>query len=213
MVAGASGSSDDPSMPTITQLIADHITATGRSYRDLAHASGDRVKHQTFQELKTGPPKSWPKSAETIRGIAQALGVTERAVVLAFARSLGVDVAGGSLFAQQLPPGVDDLSPKERKAAIEMLRVLVAQRQEIIAADFGSAGQLQADAEVVESPQRPVRRRQQPGPPVHPVDRDVERDPPTFDRSRMLAAMEEPEAAEPPAEPDVDAPSDDFEGR
>lgn len=36
---------------------------------------------------------------------------------------------------------------------------------------------------------------------------------PTFDRSRMLAAMEEPEAAEPPDEPDVDAPSDDFEGR
>lgn len=172
-------------MPTITQLIADHITTTGRSYRDLAHASGDRVKHQTFQELKTGPPKSWPKSAETIRGIARALGVTERAVVLAFARSLGVDVAGGSLFAQQLPPGVDDLSPKERKAAIEMLRVLVAQRQEINA-EFSGSGRLRAEVEVVPTP---VRRDE-----VVDAPATAGGDPPTFDRSRMLAAMDEPEA-------------------
>lgn len=204
MVAGASGSSDDPSMPTITQLIADHITTTGRSYRDLAHASGDRVKHQTFQELKTGPPKSWPKSAETIRGIARALGVTERAVVLAFARSLGVDVAGGSLFAQQLPPGVDDLSPKERKAAIEMLRVLVAQRQEINA-EFSGSGRLRAEVEVVPTP---VRRDE-----VVDAPATAGGDPPTFDRSRMLAAMDEPERTEPADEPEVDQTSDDFEGR
>ncbi|VFA94734.1 Uncharacterised protein [Nocardia farcinica] len=198
MVAAARDGSDDPSMPTISQLIADHIAATGRSYRDLTHASGDRVKHQTFQELKSGPPRSWPKSTETIRGIAQALGLSERAVVLAFARSLGVDVEGASLFAQQLPPGVDDLTPEERRAAIEMLRVLVAQRKAI--------NERAPELHATTAAPRSRRRKGEP-------DSSLP-DQPKFDRSQLLAAMSEPEGDRPPEDEfPADPPNDDFEGR
>lgn len=42
-------------VPTISELIAAQMDATGRSYRELSKASGDRVKYQTFQELRTAP--------------------------------------------------------------------------------------------------------------------------------------------------------------
>ena len=198
---------DQSTLQALLRKAASDRDLSGRALADLANSNGWKLTHGTINAIRNGSYKSDP-SEDTIRAIAWLAGVSERVAFAAAGRR-----QPGPPFADELPPGVDDLSPKERKAAIEMLRVLVAQRQEIIAADFGSAGQLQADVEVVESPQRPVRRRRQPGPPVHPVNRDVEREQPTFDRSRMLAAMEEPEAAEPPDEPDVDAPSDDFEGR
>ncbi len=127
MVERESNGFDDRSVPTISQLIAAQMDATGRSFRDLWRASGERVKHQTFQELRSAPPKSWPKNVETIRGMAAALDVTETAIVMAYARSLGVDVAGESVLAQQLPASAAQLTPAQRNAIVQLIRSITTQ--------------------------------------------------------------------------------------
>lgn len=124
MVDRSAPSSDYESVPTISQLIADQMDVTGRSYRDLWRASGERVKHQTFQELRSAPPKSWPKNVETIRGMAEALDVSETAVVLAYARSLGVEVQAESMLAQQLPATTRQLGATERNAIVALIRAI-----------------------------------------------------------------------------------------
>ncbi|WP_343466508.1 hypothetical protein AAI421_18400 [Rhodococcus aetherivorans] len=127
MVERESNGFDDRSVPTISQLIAAQMDATGRSFRDLWRASGERVKHQTFQELRSAPPKSWPKNVETIRGMAAALDVTETAIVMAYARSLGVDVVGESVLAQQLPASAAQLTPAQRNAIVQLIRSITNQ--------------------------------------------------------------------------------------
>lgn len=97
------------------------------------------------------------------------------------------------------PEEANLMSHRQRAAVEELIRSFVTASTELEV-----TATLTADAEVVESPQRPVRRRRQPPPPVHPVNRDVEREQPTFDRSQMLAAMTEPEN---------DRPDNDAEGR
>ncbi|MGV5046844.1 hypothetical protein [Rhodococcus pyridinivorans] len=114
-------------MPTIGELIAAQMDATGRSYRELSKASGDRVKYQTFHELCTAPPKSWPKNVETIRGMAAALDVSETAVVLGYARSLGVEVQGESMLAQQLPASAGRLTPAQRNAIVSLIRAITTE--------------------------------------------------------------------------------------
>ncbi|MBX4168093.1 hypothetical protein K3M35_05350 [Rhodococcus sp. DMU2021] len=103
------------------------MDATGRSYRELSKASGDRVKYQTFHELCTAPPKSWPKNVETIRGMAAALDVSETAVVLGYARSLGVEVQGESMLAQQLPASAGRLTPAQRNAIVSLIRAITTE--------------------------------------------------------------------------------------
>lgn len=115
------------SVPTISELIAAQMDATGRSYRELSKASGDRVKYQTFQELRTAPPKSWPKSIETIRGMAAALDVSETAIVLGYARSLGVRLQGESMLAQQLPASAGRLTPAQRNAIVSLIRAITTE--------------------------------------------------------------------------------------
>lgn len=58
-------------VPTIRELIQDAIDS-GKSVRDLSAASGDRVKHQTFQELSKRAPKQFPKESKTISGMSAA---------------------------------------------------------------------------------------------------------------------------------------------
>lgn len=78
----------------IGALIRNRVAATGLSYRDLSEVCGGVVKHQTFQELANGAPRGWPKSVDTISGMAIALGTSQVAIVLGYAVALGVDVQG-----------------------------------------------------------------------------------------------------------------------
>lgn len=132
MVERDSGSDDGDGVQTITELVKAQMDVTGRSYRDLeaeSERSGHRVKFQTFQELGTVGPKSWPKSVDTIRGLARALGVTEQAIVLAFAKSLGVRLQRSSALAQQLPAEADDLGPEMRTAILRVIRAAAQERE------------------------------------------------------------------------------------
>jgi hypothetical protein len=108
-------------VPTIKELIRSALDS-GKSVRDLAEDSGQRVKFQTFQELSNYAPKQFPKDPKTIVGMALALKVSETAIVLAFASSLGISVATGSNLAMRLPADVDKLSPEMQDAIINLTR-------------------------------------------------------------------------------------------
>lgn len=119
------GPADPKTVPTIRDLIRAAFDE-GRSVRDLEQDSGYLVKYQTFQELGTNSPRQFPKETKTITGMAQALNVTETAVVLAYARGLGVPVeAGSNTFALRLPPDVATIEPDMQNALISMIRAAV----------------------------------------------------------------------------------------
>lgn len=108
-------------VPSIKELIQDALAA-GKTVRELETDSGDRVKYQTFQELSRHAPKQFPRDLKTIAGMADALRVTETAVVLAYATGLGVDVGVESAFAMRLPPGVDHLTREMQDAIVKLVR-------------------------------------------------------------------------------------------
>lgn len=120
---------DDPeAVPTIAELIQRHRDATGDSYRAMAeraHQQGITLKHQTLADLATKPPKGWPKNPETITGIALALRTTERAIVVAFARSFGLDMtAERELFTNTLYGATGNelrLMPRDVQAQVREL--------------------------------------------------------------------------------------------
>ncbi|OHU23437.1 hypothetical protein BKG77_07170 [Mycobacteroides chelonae] len=116
-------------VPTIGDLIRTELDA-GKSVRDLAAASGYRVKHQTFQELSKQQPKQFPKESKTVSGMAQALNCTESAVVLAYAAGLGIAVDSVSEFSLRMPAGVDDLAPEMKNALVSVVRAAVKQTEE-----------------------------------------------------------------------------------
>ncbi|BDQ19711.1 helix-turn-helix domain-containing protein [Rhodococcus qingshengii] len=97
-----------------------------------AKAAGYKIVGTTLNAIESGSYKSTP-SDDTIRAIAWLAGVGDETAFMAAGRRVP-----GPPFAAELPPGVDDLSPKEREAVIGLLRVLVAQRQELGNEDAGT---------------------------------------------------------------------------
>lgn len=108
-------------VPTIKELIRSALDS-GKSVRELAEESGQLVKFQTFQQLSNSPPKEFPKKPETITGMALALKVSETAIVLAYAKSLGITVTTGSNLSLRMPADVDKLSPEMQDAIIAVAR-------------------------------------------------------------------------------------------
>ncbi|UTM47083.1 hypothetical protein [Glutamicibacter mysorens] len=103
-------------------LIENAAERHGKSVRQLAslaQGAGHKVTYTTLNHIRGGTYKSTP-GAPTLRAIAYLAGVEES---VAFAAA-GQPVPGPPL-ADELPPGADNLSPKSRKAVVEMVRVLV----------------------------------------------------------------------------------------
>jgi hypothetical protein len=84
-----------------------------------------RLSRATIAQILNGSYKS-RASDDTIRAIAYLAGVNDEVAFTAAGRR-----TPGRPFAEDLPDGVDDLTPKEREAAVYMLRVLVQQRREL----------------------------------------------------------------------------------
>ena len=84
-----------------------------------------RLNRVTIAKIMNGSYKSRPTD-DTIRAIAYLAGVDDEVAFTAAGRR-----TPGRPFAEDLPDGVDDLTPKEREAAVYMLRVLVQQRREL----------------------------------------------------------------------------------
>lgn len=107
--------------------LAELIAATkgDRSYDRLASLSGDVPGAKRWQQLATSTPKNFV-DPPTVRGIARALGVTELQVVIANARSLGLDVRSDeprlfALLPAQVRNLTDDQVAAVRSVVLTML--------------------------------------------------------------------------------------------
>lgn len=107
------------SLPELIDLAVSKHKTSVRQMSFTAQKNGYRVTATTLNQIRNGSYKSKP-SKETLAAIAWLAGVDE---TLVFAAA-GQPVPGPPL-ADELPPGADLLSPKSRKAVVEMVRVLV----------------------------------------------------------------------------------------
>lgn len=156
----------------------------GRALADLARKNGFEITHGTVNSIRSGAYKSRP-SDSTIRAIAWLAGVSEDTAFQAADRN-----PPGRPFAEDLPPGVDDLEPRQRKAAVEILRAMVAQHKEIL--------QLRDKAED-STPENPGLRLVD--------DKDDVRNTPTLAAQRGRTQTDiEAEQGEPWDQPDPDGP-------
>ncbi|KZM78369.1 hypothetical protein [Cellulosimicrobium sp. I38E] len=103
----------------LAQRAVDERGLSGRRLADLAREHGFELTHSTFNWIRSGTYKSRP-SPETVKAIAWLAGVPAAEAFTA----AGLPVPGPP-FADELPPGVDNLSPRKRKVVIDLLRVLI----------------------------------------------------------------------------------------
>lgn len=104
--------------PTISEL----VQATGLPSRKLSERSGGLVAHSQFDRLKHGKV-GWPDRPEAINATAQALGITPREVVYAYARQFGIDIDGDqSLLATMLPRSTRNLTHAQALALADLIR-------------------------------------------------------------------------------------------
>lgn len=108
--------------PTLARLILDR--KDGRSFQRLSDDCGGQPAARRLQQMTVGsrPMHHFP-DPETIQAIATGLDVSTADVVLACARSLGLDVdaAGGSL----LVAGAGALPETARQAVFTVAQALV----------------------------------------------------------------------------------------
>ncbi len=112
--------------PDLAGLIAAHQQRTHESFRAMARRSGDQLHHQSLQGWAAAPPKAFPKKRETFEQLAQVLDTDVTTVVLAFARSLGLDVrATGPAADRVLPPDAERLTERQRAVLLSVVDVMV----------------------------------------------------------------------------------------
>lgn len=114
----------NPNLRALVEVAVERHKTSVRQLSLLAQKRGFRVTHTTLNQVRSGTYKSEP-SEVTIRAIAWLAGVDESVAFTAAGQPVP-----GPPFAEELPPGVDNLPPKARKAAIDMLRVLVDMNQD-----------------------------------------------------------------------------------
>lgn len=144
----------------LNELIAVH--KSGRSYEELARDCGGGITSQRLQQIATTTPKAFP-SADTIRGLARGLRVSESVVVLAVAESLGLDVARAvPRLVELLPASALSITDRQAAAIAEVIRSFTDQR----AGDGDEAAPTSTVSELSERrPTVPVRRvARRPGP-------------------------------------------------
>lgn len=105
----------------------------GRALAELAQKHGFEITHGTVNSIRSGSYKSRPSDG-TLRAIAWLAGVSDEVAFEAAGRKMP-----GRPFAEDLPPGVDELEPRQRKAAVEMLKAMVALQHEVLELRDGKA--------------------------------------------------------------------------
>lgn len=103
----------------LVELAAGRHNASSRQLGFMSQKQGFGVVGTTLNHIRRGTYVSMPRD-ETIRAIAWLAGVEEEVAFAAAGQP-----APGVPFADDLPPGVDHLSPKSRRIAVDMLRLLV----------------------------------------------------------------------------------------
>ncbi|MDI2019734.1 hypothetical protein PJL18_00225 [Paenarthrobacter nicotinovorans] len=101
------------------ELAIQYRDTSGLGLSQLASSNGYRITTTTINAIRQGVYKSAPREG-TLRALAWLAGVDASVAFMAAGQPVP-----GPPFAEELPPGVDNLSPKARKAVLDMLRVLV----------------------------------------------------------------------------------------
>jgi hypothetical protein len=107
------------SLRDLVEVAITRHDTSGRQLAFLAQDKGFTLATTTVNAIRQGTYKSAP-TTETIKAIAWLAGVSDEVAFTAAGQPVP-----GPPFAAELPPGVDNLPAKARKAAIDMLRVLV----------------------------------------------------------------------------------------
>ncbi len=120
-------------VPTLDELIAERKRLRGFSYADLENRAVSTISRQRWQQLGTGVRiKEFPEPA-TLEAMATALDVDVAEVVLAAARSIGLDVKRGaqSDLAARLPSTADRLTEVQRDAIVTLVRSITEVQHEL----------------------------------------------------------------------------------
>lgn len=107
------------SLRDLVELAIQYRDTSGLGLSQLASSNGYRITTTTINAIRQGVYKSTPREG-TLRALAWLAGVDASVAFTAAGQPVP-----GPPFAEELPPGVDNLSPKARKAVLDMLRVLV----------------------------------------------------------------------------------------
>lgn len=167
--------------PTLATLVLDH--KGDRSYERLSRDCGGEPTGKRLQQIATNPIKTFP-DAETIQGVAQGLGVSVTDVVLASARSLGLQVrTDPGPAAVQLDPAV--AVEETRDAVLAVVRAVRAAAKTAPAEQRGGGedrGNATSTRESGQTPdnvqQGPWPEKEKPPPIPDDVAADTDYDPP-----------------------------------
>jgi len=124
-VTDPQGPGDPP--PTLQQLLRARMDERGWSYTDLERRSDRALSRGRWHQLGAGaPPRKFPDPGSLVV-IAQVLEVDITTVVLAAARSVGLDArTRESELSRLLPSGTERLSDRTRDALLATIRAAVA---------------------------------------------------------------------------------------
>jgi hypothetical protein len=114
---------DDVNSESLADIIRAHQSATGDSSRDMqanARKAGARLSFTTVNSILNGDHTGAYKPY-TLDAIAVVCGRSRSEVWRAAGRQLP-----SKPFADELPPGSDDLSPRSRRAVVGVIRALLA---------------------------------------------------------------------------------------
>lgn len=121
-------SSDDHAVAPLDVLIRDRMVERGWSYSDLERASGHALTRGRWQQLGSGVPQRKFPDPESLMAISRVLEVDITTVVLAAARTLGLDVHhGGTGLSPLLPAGTARIPGRMREAILTLIRAAVAE--------------------------------------------------------------------------------------
>jgi transcriptional regulator with XRE-family HTH domain len=117
----------DPDESSLADLIRRRMSERGWSYADLERESGRALSRGRWQQLGSGAPQRKFPDPASLQIIAGVLEVDITTVVLASARTVGLDAhTRGSDLASRLPAGTDQLSEHMRDAILTLIRAAVS---------------------------------------------------------------------------------------
>jgi hypothetical protein len=119
---------DDSPGLSLHDLIRTGMHDHGWSYSDLERASGRALTRGRWQQLGSGIPQRKFPDPGSLTVIARVLEVDITTVVLAAARSVGLDVSQqGADLSRLLPEQTERISERMRDAILTLIRVAVAE--------------------------------------------------------------------------------------
>lgn len=125
-------------------LIRAGMKERGWSYSDLERASGRALTRGRWQQLGSGVAQRKFPDPSSLSVISEVLEVDITTVVLAAARSVGLDVrTRGTDLAHLLPALTERLSERMREAILSLVRAAVAETRHDEGSDVTSSEALQ----------------------------------------------------------------------